>query len=98
MKRIWFAAAAGLMVFALLLSGSGRGQAPDKKGPFPKKGGMAKGKGGFERPLAAEPRRGNPGASPDLTDADFREIIAHAKDFDTNKDGKLAKDELPEMF
>ena len=56
------------------------------------------GGGGFERPLASEPRRGNPGASPGLTEADFKEIVAHAKDFDANKDGKLSKAEVPEMF
>jgi hypothetical protein len=104
MKRFWFMGAAGLMLFALLVSSSGvDGQPQAKKGPFPGKGDLkGKGKGfggpGFERPLSAEPRRGNPGASPDLTDADFRELLAHAKDFDANKDGQLTKAELPEMF
>lgn len=107
MKRFGFASTAGLIVFTLLICGAGDGQGPDKKDP-PKKGlkgfgkdkgfGKGVGGGGFERPLAAGPRRGNPGASPDLTDADFRDLIAHAKDFDANKDGKLSKDELPEMF
>jgi hypothetical protein len=102
MKRIWFMGAAGLMLLALLISSSGvEGQAPPKKGPFPGKGdgkGKGFGGGGFERPLASEPRRGNPGASPNLTAGDFRDLIANAKDFDTNKDGKLTKAELPEMF
>lgn len=108
MKPFFFLGAAGLIVFGLLLSSPGvKGQLPDKKGPFPGKGDF-KGKGpfdgkggggpGFERPLAAEPRRGNPGASPNLTPADFKELVGHAKDFDANKDGKLGKTELPEMF
>lgn len=100
MKRIWFAGAAGLVVCALLLCEAGApGQDPGKKkGPFPGKGAFKGKGGGFERPLAPEPRRGNPGASPDLTEADFRDIIAHAQDFDRDKDGKLSKAELPEMF
>lgn len=100
MKRIWFAGAVGFVVGALFLCGAGApGQDPGKKkGPFPGKGAFKGKGGGFERPLASEPRRGNPGASPALTEADFREIIAHAKDFDSDKDGKLSKAELPEMF
>ena len=108
MKRLGFAAAAGLIVFSLVLSGTGMGHDPDKKGP-PKKGAPFKDKGfgkdkgfskgfgggGFERPLAEGPRRGNPGASPDLTDADFRDIVAHAKDFDANKAVKLSKAKCP---
>lgn len=98
MKRIGLAA--GFLVGTLLLCNAGApGQDPGKKkGPFPGKGAFKGKGGGFERPLAPEPRRGNPGASPDLTDADFRGIVAHAKDFDANKDGKLSKAELPEMF
>lgn len=92
---------AALVVFAVVISTSGvLGQFPQKKfGPFKGKGFGGGGfGGGFERPLAAEPRRGNPGASPDLSAADFRDIVAHAKDFDANKDGRLSKAEVPELF
>src|ERR1041384_7790186 len=56
------------------------------------------GGGGFERPLASAPRRGDPGASPGLHESHLKEIVTHAKNFDTNKDGKLSKAEVPEMF
>jgi hypothetical protein len=54
--------------------------------------------GGFERPLAEAPRFGNPGASPKLTLVEFRELLAHWADFDTNKNGLLEKSEVPELF
>jgi hypothetical protein len=55
-------------------------------------------RGGFDRPLADAPRFGNPGASPKLTIADFRALLAHWADFDANKNGRLQKDEVPELF
>jgi hypothetical protein len=55
-------------------------------------------RGGFERPLAETPRFGNPGASPKLTSVEFRELLAHWEDFDTNKNQLLEKSEVPELF
>lgn len=55
-------------------------------------------RGGFERPLAETPRYGNPGASPKLTIADLRALLAHWEDFDTNKNQLLEKSEVPELF
>lgn len=55
-------------------------------------------RGGFERPLADAPRFGNPGASPKLTMADFRSLLAHWGDFDANKNQLLEKSEVPELF
>jgi len=54
--------------------------------------------GGFERPLADAPRRGNPGASPTLTAAEFKALLAHWADYDANKNQKLDKAETPELF
>ena len=54
--------------------------------------------GGFERPLAETPRFGNPGASPKLTIVEFRVLLAHWEDFDTNKNQLLEKSEVPELF
>ncbi|MEI9896086.1 MAG: EF-hand domain-containing protein [Chthoniobacter sp.] len=55
-------------------------------------------RGGFERPLAEAPRFGNPGASPKLTAVDFRVLLAHWADFDTNQNQRLEKSEVPELF
>ena len=55
-------------------------------------------RGGFERPLAETPRFGNPGASPKLTNVEFRVLLAHWEDFDTNKNQLLEKSEVPELF
>lgn len=55
-------------------------------------------RGGFERPLAEKPRFGNPGASPKLTSVEFRELLVHWEDFDTNKNQLLEKSETPELF
>ena len=54
--------------------------------------------GGFERPLAETARFGNPGASPKLTIVEFRVLLAHWEDFDTNKNQLLEKSEVPELF
>lgn len=54
--------------------------------------------GGFDRPLADSNRFGNPGASPKLASADLRALLAHWADFDANKNGRLEKDEVPELF
>lgn len=55
-------------------------------------------RGGFDRPLADSNRFGNPGASPKLTIVDLRALMAHWADFDANKNGRLEKDEVPELF
>jgi hypothetical protein len=55
-------------------------------------------RGGFDRPLADSPRFGNPGASPKLTMVDFRALLKHWADFDTNKNQLLEKSEVPELF
>jgi len=55
-------------------------------------------RGGFERPLSETPRFGNPGASPKLTIVDFRALLAHWADFDANKNQRLEKSEVPELF
>jgi hypothetical protein len=55
-------------------------------------------RGGFDRPLADSNRFGNPGASPKLTIVDLRALLAHWADFDANKNGRLEKDEVPELF
>ena len=55
-------------------------------------------RGGFDRPLADAPRFGNPGASPKLTIVEFRALLAHWEDFDTNKNQLLEKSEVPELF
>ena len=55
-------------------------------------------RGGFERPLAEAPRFGNPGASPKLTIVEFRVLLAHWVDFDANKNQRLEKSEVPELF
>jgi hypothetical protein len=55
-------------------------------------------RGGFDRPLADSNRFGNPGASPKLAIADLRAFLAHWAEFDANKNGKLEKDEVPELF
>jgi hypothetical protein len=89
MKHKALAVLSGLLLCAF--GGVDAGAQPRPPGPGP-------GGGGFERPLADSPRRGNPGASPTLTEADLKEIVAHRKDFDENRDGKLSKAELPEMF
>lgn len=54
--------------------------------------------GGFERPLADAPRRGNPGASPTLTAAEFQTLLSHWADYDANKNQRLDKGETPELF
>ncbi|MBX7208151.1 MAG: hypothetical protein K1X78_07565 [Verrucomicrobiaceae bacterium] len=54
--------------------------------------------GGFERPLADAPRRGNPGASPTITNVEFKALLTHWADFDANKNARLDKDETPELF
>ena len=54
--------------------------------------------GGFERPLATAPRRGNPGASPTLTTTEFKVLLTHWADYDANKNQKLDKAETPELF
>ncbi len=55
-------------------------------------------RGGFDRPLADSNRFGNPGASPKLTVVDLRALLAHWAEFDANKNGRLEKDEAPELF
>lgn len=55
-------------------------------------------RGGFDRPLADSNRFGNPGASPKLTVVDLRALLTHWAEFDANKNGKLEKDEAPELF
>ncbi|HSI14138.1 MAG TPA: EF-hand domain-containing protein [Chthoniobacter sp.] len=55
-------------------------------------------RGGFDRPLADTPRFGNPGASPKLTIVDFGALLAHWAEFDADKNQRLEKSEVPELF
>lgn len=54
--------------------------------------------GGFDRPLAVTPRYGNPGASPTLTNTEFKALLGHWADFDANKNQRFDKTEVPELF
>ena len=76
-----------LLVWAALCSVSANAQ--DAK-PRPR--------GGFDRPLADTPRFGNPGASPKLTVVDLQALLGHWAEFDAYKNGRLEKDEVPELF
>lgn len=82
-----FSTALPVLAGAVLISATAIGEDPK---PRPR--------GGFDRPLADAPRFGNPGATPKLTIADFRALLAHWTDFDANKNQILEKSEVPELF
>ncbi len=54
--------------------------------------------GGFDRPLSDSPRQGNPGASPKLTAVEFKTLLGRWADFDADKNLRLDKTEVPELF
>lgn len=87
MKRVSFPLALSALVGAAFFTATLSAEDPKPRA-----------RGGFDRPLADSNRFGNPGASPKLTVVDLRALLAHWAEFDANKNGRLEKDETPELF